>query len=112
MQIERSELIEKIKALRNDNRQIRSIVDEKFKDLQPLRQALGEIRSADTASRSGGLCSSEEELNSRVCFFSKLCASPNLSFSFPIFSCCYGFLAFHPLHAVGTDPRVAVLYAT
>ncbi|TQE10439.1 hypothetical protein C1H46_003894 [Malus baccata] len=63
---ERSELIEKIKALRNDNRQIRSIVDEKFKDLQPLRQALGEIRSADTASRSGGLCSSEEELNSRI----------------------------------------------
>ncbi|KAM1256669.1 hypothetical protein ACFX2G_031355 [Malus domestica] len=64
--IERSELIEKIKALRNDNRQIRSIVDEKFKDLQPLRHALGELRSADTASRNGGLCSSEEELNSRI----------------------------------------------
>lgn len=88
MQIERSELIEKIKALRSDNRQIRSIVDEKFKDLQPLRQALGELRSADTASRNGGLCSSEEELNSRVCFFSKLCASPNSSVFFFSFSFC------------------------
>ncbi|ONI12723.1 hypothetical protein PRUPE_4G180600 [Prunus persica] len=63
---DRGELVEQIKALRDDNRQIRSIVDEKFKDLQPLQQALGQLRSADHASRNGGLCSSEEELNSRI----------------------------------------------
>lgn len=68
LQTDRGELVEQIKALRDDNRQIRSIVDEKFKDLQPLQQALGQLRSADHASRNGGLCSSEEELNSRVCF--------------------------------------------
>ncbi|KAJ1377079.1 hypothetical protein SESBI_49256 [Sesbania bispinosa] len=59
---ERAELISQIKSLRDDNRQFQSIVDEKIKEIEPLQQALGKLRTANNASR-GGLCSSEEELN-------------------------------------------------
>ncbi|KAF3442902.1 hypothetical protein FNV43_RR16820 [Rhamnella rubrinervis] len=63
---DRSELISQIKALKDDNRQFKSIVDEKFKEMEPLQQVLGKLRSANNASRAGGLCSSEEELNSFI----------------------------------------------
>lgn len=59
---ERAELISQIKSLRDDNRQFQSIVDEKIKEIEPLQQALGKLRTANNAGR-GGLCSSEEELN-------------------------------------------------
>ncbi|KAF7822704.1 proton pump-interactor 1-like [Senna tora] len=59
---DRAELISQIKALRDNNRQFQSIVDEKIKEIEPLQQALGKLRTANNAGR-GGLCSSEEELN-------------------------------------------------
>ena len=59
---ERAELISQIKALRGDSRQFQSIVDEKIKEIEPLQQALGKLRTNNNAGRSG-LCSSEEELN-------------------------------------------------
>lgn len=72
LQSDRSELISQIKALKDDNRQFKTIVDEKFREMEPLQQILGKLRSANNANRAGGLCSSEEELNSVVCFVSNL----------------------------------------
>ncbi|KAI4322948.1 hypothetical protein L6164_022594 [Bauhinia variegata] len=62
---DRAELISQIKSLRDDNRQFQSIVDEKIKEIEPLQQALGKLRTANNAG-SGGLCSSEEELNDLI----------------------------------------------
>ncbi|KAK7335159.1 hypothetical protein VNO80_26935 [Phaseolus coccineus] len=62
---ERAELISQIKSLRGDSRQFQSIVDEKIKEIEPLQQALGKLRNTNNAGR-GGLCSSEEELNSVI----------------------------------------------
>jgi len=42
-------------------------VDEKIKEIEPLQQALGKLRNTNNAGR-GGLCSSEAELNSIVCY--------------------------------------------
>ncbi|XP_024017928.1 proton pump-interactor 1 [Morus notabilis] len=61
---DRAELISQIRALKDDNRQIRTIVDEKIKEIEPLHQALGKLRNANNATR--GVCSSEEELNSLI----------------------------------------------
>ncbi|XP_012084968.1 proton pump-interactor 1 [Jatropha curcas] len=58
----RAELMEQVKTLRNENDQYRNIVDEKRKEIEPLQQALGKLRSTNNAGR-GALCSSEEELN-------------------------------------------------
>lgn len=80
LQSDRSELIAQIKAFRDDNRQFKTIVDEKIKEIEPLQQVLGKLRSANSASRAGGLCSSEEELNGVVCFSSKLRITLNSSF--------------------------------
>lgn len=68
LQSERAELITQIKTLRDDSRQFRSLVDEKIKEIEPLQQALGKLRSANNGNRGGGLCSSEEELNDMVCY--------------------------------------------
>lgn len=67
-QSDRAELITQMKALRDDNRQFKSIVDEKIKEIEPLNQALGKLRNANNGGRNGGLCSSEEELNAVVSF--------------------------------------------
>lgn len=61
---DRGELISQIRALKDDNRQFRTIVDEKIKEIEPLQQALGKLRNANNANR--GVCSSEEELNSLI----------------------------------------------
>ncbi|WVZ00801.1 hypothetical protein V8G54_026870 [Vigna mungo] len=61
----RAELISQIKSLRGDSRQFQSIVDEKIKEIEPLQQALGKLRNTNNVGR-GGLCSSEEELNSVI----------------------------------------------
>ncbi|KAL5564388.1 hypothetical protein UlMin_027552 [Ulmus minor] len=61
---DRAELITQIKALKDDNRQFRSIVDEKIKEIEPLQQALGKLRNANSGTR--GICSSEEELNGLI----------------------------------------------
>uniref|UniRef100_I1M376 Proton pump-interactor 1 n=1 Tax=Glycine max TaxID=3847 RepID=I1M376_SOYBN len=62
---ERAELISQVKSLRGDSRQFQSIVDEKLKEIGPLQQALGKLRTTNNAGR-GGLCSSEDELNSVI----------------------------------------------
>ncbi|KAG4968989.1 Proton pump-interactor 1 [Glycine soja] len=62
---ERVELISQVKSLRGDSRQFQSIVDEKLKEIGPLQQALGKLRTTNNAGR-GGLCSSEDELNSVI----------------------------------------------
>jgi len=67
MQTERAGCISQIKSLKGDNRQFQSIVDEKIKEIEPLQQALGKLRTANNAGRGVGLCSSEEELNNLVC---------------------------------------------
>ncbi|KAE9590623.1 putative proton pump-interactor [Lupinus albus] len=59
---ERAELISQIKSLNGDRKQYQSTVDEKMKEIGPLQQALGKLRTANNAGR-GGLCSTEEELN-------------------------------------------------
>lgn len=70
LQAERVELISQVKSLRGDSRQFQSIVDEKLKEIGPLQQALGKLRTTNNAGR-GGLCSSEDELNSVVCYESE-----------------------------------------
>jgi len=72
LQSEKSELISQIKILREDNRQIQSLFDEKMKEIEPLQQALGKLRNSNNAGR-GGICSSEEELNNFVCYESLIC---------------------------------------
>ena len=67
-QAERAELITQVRALKDDNRQFKSIVEEKIKEIEPLNQALGKFRNANNPGRNGGLCSSEEELNATVSF--------------------------------------------
>ncbi|KAE9592907.1 putative proton pump-interactor [Lupinus albus] len=62
---ERTELISQIKTLKENNRQIQSILDEKIKEIEPLQHALGKLRTSNNAGR-GGLCSSEEELNKMI----------------------------------------------
>lgn len=68
LQAERSELISQVKALRDNDRQFRSALDEKRKEIEPLQQALGKLRANNNGGRGGGLCSSEEELNDMVCY--------------------------------------------
>ncbi|KAI9086015.1 hypothetical protein K1719_032092 [Acacia pycnantha] len=62
---ERAELISQVKTLREEDRQYRSLMGEKRKEIEPLHQALGKLRSTNNGGR-GGLCSSEEELNDMV----------------------------------------------
>uniref|UniRef100_A0A2N9EUJ7 Proton pump-interactor 1 n=1 Tax=Fagus sylvatica TaxID=28930 RepID=A0A2N9EUJ7_FAGSY len=63
---ERAEFISQIRALKDDNRQFKSILDEKKREMEPLQQALGKLRNANNAGRGSGLCSSEEELNNYI----------------------------------------------
>ncbi|XP_010272430.1 PREDICTED: proton pump-interactor 1 [Nelumbo nucifera] len=62
---ERAQIISQLKPLTAEDKRYRSIVDEKRKEMEPLQQALGKLRSANNASRERGigLCSSEAELN-------------------------------------------------
>ncbi|XP_044473579.1 proton pump-interactor 1-like [Mangifera indica] len=63
---DRSELLDQLKVLRSEGRQVKSIMDEKKKELEPLQQALGKLRPSNNSGRSGGICSSEEELNDLI----------------------------------------------
>ncbi|OWM88654.1 proton pump-interactor 1-like [Punica granatum] len=60
---ERGEIISQLKPLDAENKQFNIMVDGKRKEMEPLQQALGKLRTANTAGRGSGLCSSEEELN-------------------------------------------------
>ncbi|XP_040990035.1 proton pump-interactor 1-like [Juglans microcarpa x Juglans regia] len=60
---DRAELISQIRALKDESRQFKAILDEKRKEIEPLQQALWKLRNTNTVGRGSGLCSSEEELN-------------------------------------------------
>ncbi|KAG6634437.1 proton pump-interactor 1-like [Carya illinoinensis] len=61
--LDRAELISQIRALKDESRQFKAILDEKRKEIEPLQQALGKLRNTNSVGRGNGLCSSEEELN-------------------------------------------------
>ncbi|XP_052178412.1 proton pump-interactor 1-like isoform X1 [Diospyros lotus] len=65
---DRAQVIAQLRPLSAENKQFWTIVDEKRKEMEPLQQALGKLRSSNTASREKGvsLCSSEEELNNLI----------------------------------------------
>ncbi|XP_059661504.1 proton pump-interactor 1-like isoform X1 [Cornus florida] len=62
---DRAQVIGQMRSLGVENRQFRSIMDEKKKEMEPLHQALGKLRTTNSTGRDRGvsLCSSEEELN-------------------------------------------------
>lgn len=60
-----------MKPLDAENKQFNIMVDGKRKEMEPLQQALGKLRTANSAGRGSGLCSSEEELNEVVPFQSQ-----------------------------------------
>ncbi|GLT83339.1 hypothetical protein SLE2022_016340 [Rubroshorea leprosula] len=62
---ERAEVLSQLKSLRADFDQYQSVLDEKKKEMQPLQQALGKLRTNNASGRAG-LCSSEEELNDLI----------------------------------------------
>ncbi|XP_072998984.1 proton pump-interactor 1-like isoform X1 [Typha latifolia] len=65
---DRSLVISQLKPLTADNKYYREIIDGKRKEMEPLHDALGKLRSANNAVREKGtsLCSSEEELNNLI----------------------------------------------
>ncbi|XP_031249768.1 proton pump-interactor 1-like [Pistacia vera] len=63
---DRAELLTQLKVLKSEGRQVKSLMDEKKKELEPLQQALGKLRPSNNGGRSGGICSSEEELNDLI----------------------------------------------
>ncbi|XP_059664636.1 proton pump-interactor 1-like [Cornus florida] len=52
-----------MKPLKVENKQFREILDEKKKEMEPLKKALGNLRGRE---RGAGLCSSEEELDNLI----------------------------------------------
>ncbi|KAK8603049.1 hypothetical protein V6N13_085247 [Hibiscus sabdariffa] len=63
-QADRAELLSQVRALNVDFDQFKEILGEKRKEIEPLQQALGKLRTNNYAF--GGLCSSEEELNAVI----------------------------------------------
>lgn len=67
LQAERAEVRTQIHSLSVENKQFRSVLDEKRKEMEPLQQALGKLRgSSGSRDRGSGICSSEAELNDVV----------------------------------------------
>ncbi|XP_057797391.1 proton pump-interactor 1-like isoform X1 [Salvia miltiorrhiza] len=62
---ERADVRTQIHSLSVENKQFRSVLDEKRKEMEPLQQALGKLRGSSGArdNRGSGVCSSEAELN-------------------------------------------------
>jgi archaellum component FlaC len=69
LQAERSSIIAELKPLSAENKQYNEVVNEKIKEMEPLRNSLGKFRDENNAMRaqSAGLCSSIEELDLTVC---------------------------------------------
>uniref|UniRef100_A0A5B6Z1W4 Putative proton pump-interactor 1 n=1 Tax=Davidia involucrata TaxID=16924 RepID=A0A5B6Z1W4_DAVIN len=65
---DRAQVIAQMKPLSVETKQFRMIMDDKRKEMEPLQQALGKLRSANSAGRERGasLCSSEENLNDLI----------------------------------------------
>ena len=68
LQAERAEVRTQIHSLSVENKQFRSVLDEKRREMEPLQQALGKLRgsSGSRDNRGAGVCSSEAELNDVV----------------------------------------------
>lgn len=62
---ERAQVISQLKALGEERKHFRSIMDDKRKEIEPLQQALGKLRAPSNGNRDNRsfICSSEEELN-------------------------------------------------
>lgn len=60
LQADRAQVTSQLKAFLDENKQFRRIIDEKRKEIEPLHQALGQLRERSY------VCSSEEELNNAV----------------------------------------------
>lgn len=62
---ERAQVIMQLKPLTSENKRYRSVIEDRRKELEPLNQALGKLRSSTGSNRERGvvICSSEEELN-------------------------------------------------
>ena len=69
LQMERSTVISELKPLTAQNKQYNEVVNEKIKEMEPLRNSLGKFRDENNAMRAqgAGLCSSIEELDLTVC---------------------------------------------
>lgn len=61
----RGDLAAQLRSLKTEGRQYKSVMDDKRKEMEPLHQALGKLRTTNNA-RSGGICSSEEELDDLI----------------------------------------------
>lgn len=62
---ERAQVISQLKALHEERKHFRSIMDDKRKEIEPLQQALGKLRAPSNGNRDNRsfIFSSEEELN-------------------------------------------------
>ncbi|EPS70850.1 hypothetical protein M569_03909, partial [Genlisea aurea] len=65
---DRAQVIAQIRNLSVENKQFRTVMDEKRKEMEPLQQALGKLRgsSGGRDNRGSNLCSTEEELNDLI----------------------------------------------
>lgn len=69
LQADRFQVIGQLKSIGEETKQFRLIMDEKRKEMEPLQQALGKLRSSNTGGRERSfICSSEEELNDVVSY--------------------------------------------
>ncbi|CAI9088672.1 OLC1v1023074C1 [Oldenlandia corymbosa var. corymbosa] len=64
LKADRAQKISLLKALNEENKQYRSLIDEKKKEREPLQQALGQLHGGK--ERGSGICSSVEELDYRI----------------------------------------------
>ncbi|CAN8326126.1 unnamed protein product [Cochlearia groenlandica] len=63
----KSELFDLLDPLKSERKGFNTKFDEKRKEMEPLQQALGKLRSNDGGSARGpAICSSEEELNNMI----------------------------------------------
>ncbi|KAK6154348.1 hypothetical protein DH2020_008596 [Rehmannia glutinosa] len=63
---ERAQIKTQIHTLSVENKQFRTVMDEKRKEMEPLQQALGKLRGPGVRERGSGICSSEDELNNLI----------------------------------------------
>ncbi|KAI3466107.1 hypothetical protein Pfo_022770 [Paulownia fortunei] len=64
---ERAQIRTQIHSLSVENKQFRTVMDEKRKEMEPLQQALGKLRGpGGVRERGSGVCSSEDELNDLI----------------------------------------------
>lgn len=65
---ERAQIISQLKPLTTEDKRYRSVIDDRRKEITPLNQALGKLRTNSTNRGERGvvICSSEEELNDYI----------------------------------------------